>query len=182
MTARRQPVPEARLVPTEAGLRPEGDGWFVVNVADAMAAGIDDEQYGIAFEGEHGAFPHFGVNVSVLGPGRAAAMYHAEAGQEAFLVLAGECVLIVEERERRLRRWDFVHCAPRTAHVIVGAGEEPCAVLMIGARNAGSEIVYPVSPAAARHGAGVEEETTDPREAYADWLPLRGGRFPWPPA
>jgi quercetin dioxygenase-like cupin family protein len=32
------------------------------------------------------------------------AMYHRENGQEAFLVLAGSCVLIVEDEERPLKR------------------------------------------------------------------------------
>jgi uncharacterized cupin superfamily protein len=176
----RTPVPEAKLVETEAGLTPEGDGWFVVNVADAMSIGIDDSQYGFHFESESRAFPHFGINITVLGPGRPAAMYHAEAAQEAFLVLQGECVLIVEDEERRLRQWDFVYCAPHTAHVIVGAGEGPSAVLMVGARNAGSDLVYLASRTAAKHGAGVDEDTEEPESAYAGWAPLKRGRYPWP--
>src|SRR4051812_18299725 len=91
----RTPVAEAQLVDTEVGKKPEGDGWFVVNVADAVAMGTDDSVYGTIFEGQFGGFPHFGINVRVLGPGRPAAMYHAESGQEAFLVLQGEAVLIV---------------------------------------------------------------------------------------
>jgi|SRR5215211_2422903 len=177
----REPVPEAKLVATEAGMKPEGDGWFVVNLADAMSMGIDEGQYDFSFEGARGAFPHFGINVTVLGPGRPGAMYHAEAGQEAFLVLEGECVLIVEDQERRLRRWDFVHCPPNTAHVIVGAGDAPCAVLMVGARNAGPELVYPASHAAAKYGASVEEDTEDRERAYAGWSQLERRRFPWPP-
>ena len=43
-------------------------------------------------------------------------MYHWEADQEDFLVLAGEALLIVEGEERPLRAWDFVHCP---------AGDEP---------------------------------------------------------
>jgi uncharacterized cupin superfamily protein len=179
----REPVPEAKLIETGAGLAPEAaDGWFVVNLADAMGTGIDEGLYDFRFEGPTRAFPHFGINVSVLGPGRPGAMYHAEAGQEAFLVLDGECVLIAEEQVRPLRRWDFVHCPPNTAHVIVGAGDGPCVVLMVGARNAGEELVYPVSPAAARHGAGVAEETEEPEKAYAGWTPPEPGRYPWPPA
>ena len=37
-------------------------------------------------------------------------MHHRENAQEGFLVLSGECLLIVEEEERRLRAWDFFHC------------------------------------------------------------------------
>jgi uncharacterized cupin superfamily protein len=177
----RAPVPEARLVETDVGMKPEGDGWFVVNIADAMSMGIDESQYGFVFEGAPRAFPHFGINVTMLGPGKPAAMYHAEAGQEAFLVLEGECVLIVEEQERRLRQWDFVHSPPHTAHVIVGAGHGPCAVLMVGARDAGPGLVYPASRLAARYGASVEEDTEAGAEAYAGWKQLERRRYPWPP-
>jgi uncharacterized cupin superfamily protein len=98
------------------------------------------------------------------------AMYHWEADEESFLVLAGEAVLIVEGEERPLRAWDFVHCPPETKHVIVGAGESRCLLVAVGARdksvgeNWGG---YTVDEAASRHGASVEEETTEPDEAYA---------------
>jgi uncharacterized cupin superfamily protein len=143
--------------------------------------GFDEAQYEVSLEGERGRFPHFGINVTVLGPGRPMAMYHAEAGQEAFLVLRGECLLIAEEQERRLRQWDFVHCPPHTAHVIVGAGDGPSAILAVGARNAGPELLYPASEAASRHGAGVDEDTEDAAQAYAGWPPLAPGGYPWPP-
>jgi uncharacterized cupin superfamily protein len=178
----RTPVPEANLVDTEAGKKPEGDGWFVVNTGEAVAMGMADDLYGMIFEGQFGAFPHFGINVRVLGPGKPAAMYHAESGQEAFLVLQGEAVLIVEDEERPLRQWDFVHCPPDTAHVIVGAGDEPCIVLMVGARNVPDrQIVFPASETAGKYGASVKETTTDRATAYAGWPQLRPGRFPWPP-
>ncbi len=38
------------------------------------------------------------------------AMYHWEADQENFLVLAGEALLVVEGEECPLRQSDFVHC------------------------------------------------------------------------
>ena len=110
-------------------------------------------------------------------------MYHAEADQEDFLVVAGEAVLIVEDAERPLRAWDFVHCPPDTAHMIVGAGEGPCVVIAVGARERYGAIQYIVSEAALRHRAGVEVPTGDPSVAYAhlpkrrwsryseDWLP-----------
>jgi uncharacterized cupin superfamily protein len=178
----RDPVPEAELVQTEAGLAPaNADGWFVVNLDETMGAGVDGHQYGFSFEGATQTFPNFGINVTVLGPGEPAAMYHAEPAQEAFLVLHGECVLIIEDEERHLRLWDFVHCPPQTAHVIVGAETGPCAVLMVGGRTSGPEILYPTSVTAAKYRAGVETETDDPREAYRDWQPLQPGRYPWPP-
>ena len=102
-------------------------------------------------------------------------MYHWEADQEDFLVLAGEALLLVEGEERPLRQWDFVHCPPETNHIVVGAGDGPCVVLAVGARDhqAGEDWGgYPVAELAIRHGVGVEEETNDARKAYAH-LPQR---------
>ena len=59
-------------------------------------------------------FAQPGINVTVLQPGQSG-LYHAESGQEAFLVLSGECKLLVEGEERPLRPWDFFH-APRSCH------------------------------------------------------------------
>jgi len=94
-------------------------------------------------------------------------MYHGERGQEDFLLVAGECVLVIEGEERRLKAWDFVHCPPWTHHVFVGAGEGPCVIVMTGSRAGGFEAVYPVSEVAAKHGASVLKETSKPAEAYA---------------
>jgi uncharacterized cupin superfamily protein len=94
-------------------------------------------------------------------------MYHAEDAQEDFLVLSGECVLIVEGEERGLKAWDFVHCPPMTEHVFVGAGDGPCVVVAVGARRQGRALVYPVNETALKYGAGVEEETSEPSVAYA---------------
>jgi Cupin domain len=109
------------------------------------------------------------------------AMYHWETDQEDFLVLSGEAVLVIEGEERPLRQWDFVHCPPGTAHVIVGAGDGPCVVFAVGAlenHTVGSRVdgtlegrddwgAYTVDEAALRHDAGVEEETNDADVAYA---------------
>jgi uncharacterized cupin superfamily protein len=106
--------------------------------------------------------------VSVLGPGEPMAMYHWENEQEDFLVLSGEALLVVEGEERPLRAWDLVHCPPKTKHVIVGAGSGPCVIVAVGSRGAGEEWgAYTVEPAAAKHNASVDEETTDPGLAYA---------------
>ena len=94
-------------------------------------------------------------------------MYHAEDAQEDFLVLSGECLLIVEGQERRLKAWDFVHCPPMTEHVFVGAGDGPCVVVGVGARRKGRAPVYPVTRRRSKHGAGVEEETVRAERAYA---------------
>jgi uncharacterized cupin superfamily protein len=108
------------------------------------------------------------------------AMYHWEADQEDFLVVSGEALLIVEGEERRLRAWDFVHCPPETKHVIVGAGDGPCVVVAVGARDRtrGADWGgYAVDEAALRHGAGVEEETDDPKQAYARFRPSEPTRY-----
>jgi uncharacterized cupin superfamily protein len=104
-------------------------------------------------------------------------MYHGENAQEDFLVLAGECLLLVEGEERPLRQWDFVHCPAWTQHVFVGAGSGPCAILMIGARPSVEELLYPVVDVAAKHDAGVEQETTSGDEAYAPFPRSTAGRY-----
>ena len=152
------------------------------NLGDALAV-RNEEKGGAVYplEPREARFRDFGVNVHVVWPGEPSALYHAETGQEAFLVLAGECTLVVEEQERSLRQWDFFHCPGETRHIFVGAGNGPCAILMIGARPKEETLHYPVSEVAAKYGASVEEETFDPDEAYADWpgdyTPVR---LPWP--
>ena len=112
-------------------------------------------------------------------------MYHSETNQEDFLVLAGECLLLVEGEERRLRAWDFVHCPSGTEHIFVGAGNGPCVIFMTGGRTRERGTVYAVSDVARRHGAGVESETTESSEAYArfpEWQPGRPATWeglPW---
>jgi uncharacterized cupin superfamily protein len=162
-------VPESRLESTEHGLVPKGDGWFVLNAREAQWRHAQGRGAYSQLEGKP-EFSQFGIHLVVLGPGEPMAMYHWEADQEDFLVLAGEALLIVEGEERPLRQWDFVHCPAGTKHVIVGAGAGRCVVLAVGARDRSTGPDwggYPVDEAALRHGAGVEEETTDPLQAYA---------------
>jgi mannose-6-phosphate isomerase-like protein (cupin superfamily) len=159
---------EAPLVPAGSGLAPEGDGWFVVNARDARWR---EGHFGgfTNFEGE-AHFPQLGINIGVLEPGQPACMYHGESNQENFLVLSGECLLLIEGQERPLKAWDFVHCPPWTEHVFVGAGAGPCAILAVGGRS-GKDVIYPVNELALGHGAGVEAETRAPDEAYASFRP-----------
>jgi len=167
-------VPESELVRTEHGLVPKGEGWFIVNARETQwwerdGRGVLCEFEGAGFEGATD-FVQLGVNLTRLEPGEPMSMYHWEADQEDFLVLAGEALLLVEGEERTLRRWDFVHCPAGARHTIVGAGTGPCIVLAVGARDrsTGPEWgAYTVDAAAVRHGAGVEHETTNPEEAYA---------------
>jgi uncharacterized cupin superfamily protein len=173
---------EAPLHSTPGGLVPEGAGWFVVNAREARWLTGDFGAY-TRFEGES-RFPMLGFNIGVMQPGQPACYYHAENDQEDFLVLSGECLLLIEGQERRLTAWDFVHCPPWTEHVFIGAGTGPCAIAAVGTRLS-DETVYPASPLAQRHRAGVTRRTTDPAEAYAEiaddvdtpyqdgWLPER---------
>jgi uncharacterized cupin superfamily protein len=162
-------VPEARLEQREAGLTAVTDGWFVVNVRDGPWVTNDEFGDACIFEGDEAPFPQVGFTLGVLQPGKPSGLYHREANQENFLVLSGECLLLVEGEERRLKAWDFVHCPPGTDHMLVGAGDGPCLVFMTGAREGWPEkgIVYPRSEVALRHNAGVDQETTVPSEAYA---------------
>ena len=160
-------VEEAPLREATHGLTPEGDGWFVANAREARWR--ERRPFGVwcAFEGKR-RFPQFGINVSVLRPGEAIGLYHREPrAQEDFLVVSGECLLLVEEQERALRAWDLVHCPSGTAHMIVGAGSGPSVVIAVGARGrTHGGIVYPASGLAARHDVSVPVETTDAAEAY----------------
>lgn len=160
---------EAKLERTEHGLVPKGPGWYVVNAREVPWSGAEGRGAYSDLEGEP-EFDQYGVHLVTLAPGEAMAMYHWEADQEDFLVLAGEAVLVIEGEERPLRRWDFVHCPPETSHVIVGAGDSRCLVLTMGARDrsVGPDWgAYPVDETAARHGASVDVATTEPKEAYA---------------
>src|SRR5262249_33125863 len=152
------------------------DGWFVVNVRDV--AWFTSDTFGSAcrFESREAFFPQFGINLRVLEPGKSNCLYHTESQQEDFLVLSGECRLLVNGDERLLGPWAFVQCPPGTEHVLVGAGDGPCVVLMAGARSDDEELLYPVSELAARYGASVEVETSDPKEAYGPFEPPRRER------
>ena len=138
-------VPEARMTDTDAGAQVSSEGWFVVNLADAAGARTPDLGAYIPLDTGETQFPQFGINVHVLEPGEPNGMYHRENAQEGFMVLHGECLLIVEEEERPMRQWDFFHCPPGVDHIIVGAGEGPCAILMIGRRGGGvrTQVSYP---------------------------------------
>jgi uncharacterized cupin superfamily protein len=182
-------VEEARLEDVGSGLAPISDGWFVVNVRDA--AWLTNDAFGArcVFEGGMPVlrrrpdlpahrFADVGFTLQVIQPGQPSGLYHAESNQEDFLVLAGECVLLIdgEEEERPLKTWDFVHCPPGTEHAFVGAGEGPCVIFMTGRRTPEKTIAYPRSHLASRHGAGVETETSSPNDAYASfphWQPER---------
>ena len=128
------------------GLAPATEGWYVVNLGECRWG--RSERFGqyARFESAAAPFTEIGINVHVIEPGQPACHYHRENCQEDFLVLFGECKLLIEEEERSLKAWDFVHCPPGATHVFVGAGDGPCAILMLGTRKGDAEeITYPVS-------------------------------------
>ena len=197
-------VPEAPLEPTEQGLVPGGEGWFVLNAREARWFDRGPRGAVCTFEGEP-EFPQLGVNLFVLGPGEPMSMYHWETDQEDFLVLAGEAILMVgaevatgeagddqrktpgrserpgrDDEEHPLRQWDFFHCPPGVAHTIVGAGSGPSVILAIGARehqHGDDWGGYPYSELAMKHDASAEEETTDPDIAYARFPDRQPGEY-----
>jgi uncharacterized cupin superfamily protein len=162
---------EAKIEQTDAGAIVASPGWFVLNMAEIAwtrdASGRGGEWANP--EPPEGEFEQYGIGIHVLRPGQMNGLYHSESVQEDFLVLSGECLLLIEEEERPLKAWDFVHCSPGTHHIFVGAGDGACAILMVGARGEGKTLHYPPSEVAARHGASASEETDVGREAYRDW-------------
>ena len=160
-------VPEATLDDLGSGLQPSSEGWFVVNVRDAQWLTSEDGEKQpsgseCSFESREHWFRQYGIRLHVLPPGQSNGMYHAESAQEDFLVLSGECTLLVEGEERRLGQWDFFHSPPGTEHIFVGAGDGPCVLLMAGARSEDEQIRYPVSELAARYGASVPRRRRSP--------------------
>jgi uncharacterized cupin superfamily protein len=159
--------------------------WFVVNVRDAQWGTHDAFGAVCRLEPEPGAFEQLGINIRVLEPGQPNCLYHRENLQEDFLVLSGECLLLVDGEERPLEAWDFVHLPPGVDHVFVGAGAGPCSILMTGARTPDRGGFYPVAEVAQRHGASVEKGTPSPDEAYAPYGERSEGRpaswesLPW---
>jgi quercetin dioxygenase-like cupin family protein len=162
-------VPEAQLKKTDAGLIPQGEGWFVLNARDVSWIRSEERGQDTDFEGGQ-EWQELGFRIQVIGPGQRG-IYHGERGQEDFLVVSGECVLVIEGEERRLKAWDFVHCPPWTRHTFVGSGDGPCVIVMAGSRANGFEVVYAVNEVAAKYDASVPEETSKPDDAYARWGP-----------
>jgi uncharacterized cupin superfamily protein len=183
-------IPEVPPEQTDEGLVPVGGGWFVLNARDARWRERPGKQ-SVPFTGESEYeadtfFPQLGVQLAVLAPGEPNSIYHWETDTEAFFVISGEALLVVEGQERPLRQWDFVHCPPKTGHVIVGAGDGPCVVLCMSSRENqafGPYGAYVVDEIAARYGASPDEDTQDtdvagrhlPKSRYTryrdGWLP-----------
>jgi uncharacterized cupin superfamily protein len=175
-------VPEIPLRQTKHGLVADGDGWFVINAQQSRWRDTGHFGFYCNFEGKR-PFRQLGINLNVLAPGQPLGLYHRERHQEDFLVLAGECLLLVEGQERKLRAWDFFHCPAGTDHIVIGAGDSPAVVLAVGGRGGRTGLLYPVDALARAHEAGVEQETTKPAEAYRPFpkferCPYRPGWLP----
>jgi uncharacterized cupin superfamily protein len=173
-------VNKARIERTETGLVPANAGWFIVNLSDLRWETLPGGGTWCSFEPPGAPSPILGIGVHILGAGEKPGYYHAESNQEGFLVLSGQCIAIVEGEEHRMRAWDYLHCPPGTAHITVGAGDEPCALLMVGTRSPDATIRYVVEPAAAKHSASVETASDSSREVYADRPPIVPTASPWP--
>jgi uncharacterized cupin superfamily protein len=172
-------IREAQLERNESGLAPVTNGWFVVNVADAAWLTAPSGNSACFFENPQSEFEQLGINIRVLLPGKPNGRYHSESVQEDFLVLAGECLLLIEEQERPLKAWDVVHCPPGANHIFVGAADGPCVILMMSNREPNATLHYPRSELALRYGAGVETPTDSAEEAYAGLPPAQVARPPY---
>jgi uncharacterized cupin superfamily protein len=186
-------VPEAPLEKTEHGLVAGGNGWFVLNARDARWWARPGRR-SVSFTGKSEweadtLFPMLGVQLAVLEPGEPNSLYHWETEAEAFLLIAGEALLVVEGQERPLRQWDFVHCPPKTSHVIVGAGDAPCILLAMSSREnqafgpygeyVADDVArkYRASPSKTGHGEDIPDEDvpwppSEPASYRDGWLPI----------
>jgi uncharacterized cupin superfamily protein len=169
-------VPEAPLERTDHGLVARANGWFVLNARDAQWWSRPG-RHSVSFTGKNEweadtYFPMLGVQLAVLEPGEPNSLYHWETEAEAFLLLKGEALLVVEGEERPLRQWDFVHCPPKTEHVIVGAGDGPCILLAMSSRENqafGPYGEYVADDVARKHGASPSQTSQDPPEEDVPW-------------
>jgi quercetin dioxygenase-like cupin family protein len=185
-------VEEARLESVASGLAPVSPGWFVVNARDA--AWVSNDRHGgvCIFESDEFVLrgrpdleeyvkPGAGFVIRVVMPGQPTGGYHAESVEEDFLVVFGECILIIEEQERRLRTWDFVHCPPGTAHTFVGAGDGPCVLVCAGNRDFDDETFWRESrpsEVARRYGASGDNEPP-PAGTWKVERPDTWPQLPW---
>ena len=165
-------VAEAPLVETEAGLAPASEGWFILT--RAMPSGFGTAARRAPSSKANTSSSRSGIFLRVLLPGVPMGMYHRETDQEAFLVLSGEALLVVEGEERPLRRW---HLSDRPPVRRQGARHRrwretgPVSSWLVGSREHqwGEHWgAYTVDETALRHDAGVREEDgpSDPAKAY----------------
>ena len=172
---------EAAIEETPEGRVARGEGWFILNLGE-MAWRTVGFGTSISFDAptKDPDQPGIGVHVHVLMPGEANGYYHAEEAQEGFLVLSGECIAVVEGEERLMRQWDYLHSPPGTAHITVGAGATPCAILMFGSPDSSRKVEWIADEIAAKHGASVARTTSDGHVAYEGLPSVVAVRAPAP--
>jgi quercetin dioxygenase-like cupin family protein len=171
---------EARIEDTDTGRMPAGEGWFILNLEEIGWYSVPRGGTWCVFESPQAPSRELGIGVHILWPGDTPGYYHSESQQEGFLVLSGECIAIVEGEERRMRAWDYLHSPAGTEHITVGAGDGPCAILMVGTRSDEDWTRYQADPVAAKYGAAVTTPTSDAKVAYAGRPPTEAVRSPWP--
>jgi uncharacterized cupin superfamily protein len=165
-------VHEARIDETKQGRLPVGEGWFILNLRDMPWETVPGFGAWRDFDwATKSGEPGVGVHIHVLQPGEHFGYYHAEAAQEGFIVLSGECLAVVESQERHMRQWAYFHSPPDTAQVLVGAGDGPCVLVMFGSPDPRRKVEWIADEAAAKHRASVERTTGRDTEAYGEPLP-----------
>lgn len=172
---------EARMESTATGQRPTDGGWYILNLAQICWRSFPGGGAYTRFESGPEPSDRLGIGLHILWPGDKPGYDHAEEDLEGFLVLSGECIAIVEGEEHRLGPWDYLHSPPDTAHITVGAGSAPCAILMYGTRTEGAGIRYLPDAVAERHGAAVQRESDSAQAVYADRPPIEDLPSCWPP-
>ena len=137
-------IDEARLEDVGSGLAPVSPGWFVVNAAEA--AWVRNEAFGgrCVFEStprvlaerpdvEPQFFPSSGSRSRCSSPASRPACTTPSPTRRTSSCSRARACCVIEEQERELRAWDFVHCPGGTRHTFVGTGDAPCVVFMMGA-------------------------------------------------
>ena len=157
---------EATLKETDAGLVPDGEGWFVLNARDARWWQSERLGRSAALEGEP-EFSEVGFKSTSCFPASRTACITESRARRTSSCCPASASSSSKGRSNSSKAWDFVHCPPMAEHIFVGAGDGPCVIVMTGRRKESDEIRYPVNDVAAKHDAGVLEETTSAEEAYA---------------
>ena len=188
---------EARLEDVGSGLAPVSPGWFVVNVAEA--AWLRNDAFGgrCVFEttervlqerpdAQPQQFEQLGFTLAVLEPGKPTGMYHAESAQEDFLVLAGACLLVIEEEERELRSVGLRPLPARHTARVRGHRRRPVRDLHDGCADRGRHDRLPglgdgAGPRRRRRGRDAQSALRRMRRSPigASAGRLRGPELPW---